>query len=259
MNKVITFIVLILAFSLIKAQNLVSNPGFEKYSSINDSLSINTTIIDGSNSSFSTTRFNARYDFSERYCIDWIGPPFSLRNRCLDSLGFHEGKQKIEKFENKRDTSRLTHSGMSSISILFTDFWDASNIIGTALIDTLCEGCKYNISFYIYVTEESNVIFNNIGISFNLPKDVVTDPMPDIKILSNYYLKHDKQLLQGEWQKIEYSYIARGDEIGFGFGKYYTSQKVKPLKKNQESYGMRIYLDDFSIVEVQEVEQEIPK
>lgn len=256
MNKNIAIIIFILTFNCLSAQNLVPNPGFENYSATNDTNLINSVINQGSQNILSTPySLNIRYDFFGRYCLNWLGTNNIevLRNRCPDSLGHIMGVYHLSKYENENDTVNLTHSGSSSASILFSynDYY--YNALTIKLLDTLCEGCKYKISYYVYVTECSNIIFNNIGMIFNLPFNMWGVAM-DEKSIAPYYLKYDKPLIQGKWQKIEFEYTARGDETGFGFGRYYSNIKVKPLKKKQPEYAMRIYLDDFSIEEIKEEE-----
>ncbi len=244
---------------MVKAQNMVRNPGFELYSATNDTFLINEAIRQGSQHSLSIPYpLNLRYDIFGRYCIDWYGNTGQLRNRRPDSLGYFIGLYALSKFENLNDTSNLTHSGMSSSSILITDYGDYNSAISTTLIDTLCSGCKYMISYYVYVTKESNAIFNNIGLLFN-QSWMLDETNPDKKIIAKFYLNNEKPLIQGKWQKVEFEYVARGNEFCFYFGTYYSKKKIKVLKKNQQEYAMLIYIDDFSIVEVQTEQPDIPK
>ena len=172
-------------------------------------------------------------------------------------MGYSSGtNKKISKFETNTDTPFLTHTGMSSVNLLIEDNNDYF-VISSKLNDTLCLGCSYKISFFIYVTNGSNMIYNNIGLLFNLPREMWNSQWPDKKEISKYYLKSKTKLVQGKWQKFEFEYIARGDEYWFTIGKYYTKNKVKPLKKKQSEYAMLIYIDDVSITKINNDKSEI--
>jgi hypothetical protein len=84
-------------------------------------------------------------------------------------------------------------------------------------------------------------------------------PLPDSAGILNdgserlalYYLKNQKNLVQGEWMKLEFNYKARGNETGVEIGKYYIKKKIKPLKKKQNEYFMSIYIDEVSVERVE--------
>jgi hypothetical protein len=65
--------------------------------------------------------------------------------------------------------------------------------------------------------------------------------------LAVYYLKNDKNFIQGEWLRLEFNYKARGNETGIDIGKYFIKKKIKPLKKKQDTYFMSVYIDDVSV------------
>lgn len=251
MAKILITIFVFIFCYFTNAQNLVSNPSFEIYSPVNDTSLINSYLKFDSPTSLFTPYQNLRYDFFGRYCLDWFGTIGTLRNKCWDSLGFFRAiNQNISKYEEFSDTLMLTHSGMSSVNLLIHSY-DNYYEISSKLIDTLSLGCKYKISFYVYVTNGSNIIYNNIGILFNLPRDKWNDEFPDQEAISGYFLKNTTKLKKGEWQKIDFEYVARGDEYWFTIGKYNSVDKVKPLKSKQKEYAMLIYIDDISITEIQ--------
>jgi hypothetical protein len=240
----------VLFFKLCDGQNLVPNPGFEIYSSSNDTSSF---IWDTNDGVSIPNMLNIRYGMFGRYALNWYSNyDFGvLRNRCLDSLGNTNMIEPIKKeHENIDDTLQLTHSGRSSANLTIVPGVDISTSLWTSLKDTLFGGCDYKISFYIYVTNASNVIFNNIGVVFNLPDSAGILDEGSEK-LALYYLKNEKNLVRGEWMKLEFNYRAMGDETSINIGKYYIKKKIKPLKKKQNEYFMSIYIDDVSVERVE--------
>ncbi len=240
---------IVLWISGIYSQNLVSNPGFEIYSSTEDTAMINNMIKQGGTIFFNISQSRLRYEIFGRYCIDWNGSTYALRNRCWDSLGLIIGKPLLT-FENEFDTVNLTHTGMSSANLVFRPSPYLSSQIGAKLKDTLCKGCTYNISFNIYVTQKSNIILNNFGLIFN----------PDYELSekdqSKYFVKSNQKLKRGEWQKIEYSYVAQGNEIYFSFGKYWKNHEIHSRKRYKHLFFMSLYFDDI-IIEKSYTEQKL--
>ncbi len=255
MKRILLFSAFFFLLKLSKAQNLVPNPGFEIYTETNDTNAINTVLRQGRPNGVYIPNNYLSYDFFSRECPPWHGPKYGiLRNRCWDSLGYIMGKLvETLTFENAYDTAHLTHSGMSCANLFIRDDPNRSSYISVSLNDTLCEGCEYAISFYIYITQASNVIFNNIGLVSNpFMNDENRSRVDDKSDASKYYLKSNTQLKQGVWQKLQYHYIAKGDEYCIAIGKYKSKERIKVLRKNEKDYAMSIYIDDVVMEKVME-------
>ena len=229
---------------------LVPNPGFEIYSATNDTDNANFAIAHFASNSTYYNSSHLRYYETGRYCLDWEGYAYCLRNRCWDSLGydfFRGGARALGQYETTFDTANLTHSGMSSANLFIGDGKRNASYLWAKLKDTLCKGCEYRVSFYVYVTQGSNVIFPNIGLLFCRAPDSVDDNGD-----SKYFLRNIEPLKQGVWQKIEFNYVAMGYESSVYISKYNSTIKVKVLKKNQSMYYMSIYVDDVVVEKIEE-------
>jgi hypothetical protein len=251
MKKTLVFSLFIFSLYSVTSQNLVPNPGFEIYSATNDTVAINAVLGQPYSTGYYIPNDHLCYYFLGRYCLDWHGPVHGiLRNRCWDSLGYMDGKlTETLRFENAYDTAHLTHSGMSCANLFIRDSPNPSSYIYTSLKDTLCESCEYDISFYVYVTKASNVIFNNIGLVFkqDLGRDIQWDRSEEA---AKFFLKSNEPLKQGVWQKVHYRYVAKGYESSILISKYKSKVRIKVLRKNEQDYAMSIYIDDIVIEKV---------
>jgi gliding motility-associated-like protein len=158
-------------------------------------------------------------------------------------------------------------NNFAGIYISFNSFTNYREYIQNQLSNTLKSGHQYNISFYVnqglHVDGCSPIVF---GIKFfnqrynDNAKMWLTDLIPDA--INDYSALQMDTL---NWQKVSFTYAARGDENYMIIGNFEDSLHLKYSEPcdttgwGNVSYATNYYLiDDVSVIELPFVEPEFP-
>ncbi|TMI63484.1 MAG: hypothetical protein E6H07_11920 [Bacteroidetes bacterium] len=157
----------------------------------------------------------------------WISSLNSIVNFYKDPKRAHAGKNcmTIEAGHNKRAYSRT--------------------FIRSRLLCGLRKGNHYRIQFYI---KSQYNVFDSMGVLFS-----ATDPLlakvPFHKLTATVYL-HDitepLQIKDSNWYKIEFDYIASGEEVYIALG-YFAKKDFKGNKVSEMENRFYVLLDDISL------------
>ncbi|HWZ23003.1 MAG TPA: hypothetical protein VNW06_10140 [Cytophagaceae bacterium] len=213
MKSVFYCILLIVVFSInTLAQNLVSNPGFEKNTGcperngdIKKCISWSTTGLGSTPDYFNTCYTKGKYTGIE------IGVP-----------------------ENSEGT-RIPVSGDAyvGLALYFKKNYYAREYLQNSLLAPLEKGVKYKISFYISLSDSSEFISDHISVGFSMmPGGIMSNP-PEPLLTTRYLvtIKNDTALSSRKWAKVEAEYIAGGGEEYMIIGSFSANMTTAEYKK----------------------------
>ncbi len=238
MKNIISFLFLFI-LNITFSQNLVLNPSFEIIKDCPYSLGeFNNLVKNWSTPNWSTT--------------DYF-------NNCSQKAGFvnYNGIQKSK-----------TGNGYAGM-YFYTDKNYREYVQGT-LSQTLEEGKKYKVTFYISLADESSYAIKAIKVLFSEEKLKVTFRSKNIEkvINPNKATKKKFQLYsnseniffsdKNNWMKFTFQFTAKGYENYFSIGNFNTNSKTKKEKILSQSpyFFSYYYIDDVS---VEPLEKEITK
>jgi len=206
-------------------QNLVDNPSFE---------TINTcTVTDG---------------LLSKYVDHWYTPTYGtpdFYNVCFNSLG--------NKVPKNMGGYQVAHTGVGYLGVVCG--FQAPNwreYISSKLIDSLHVGKKYNVSFYVNLSDSSQMATSRIGMylskdSIYTKADTVLGFIPQIE---NTYGNIITDTVN--WTLISGSFIASGGERYITIGDFYAdiNSDSASIQTLQGFHKMAYYyIDDVSVVD----------
>lgn len=233
--------IIFLLFSVqVFSQNLVLNPSFEQ---TNDCIGIIGYI--GENINYWSTPTSATTDFFSSCKKGQTGVPENF-----------EGVQNAQSGNNYVGFGMLRGYSMEYIQ--------------GQLAKTLTKGQKYNVSFYVSLSEQSNYAVNGFDFLFvdnELDANILDELNPKklnelkVKEYSFHSIKssdflNDKQ----NWVQVSKQIIATGNEkfiiIG-DFAKYSKTEKIKVAKKPRKQIFSYYYLDNVSVESIDLKEEKV--
>jgi OmpA-OmpF porin, OOP family len=223
---------LVLAFAVLcyalQAQNLVVNPGFELRDEI-DSANVRQTDY-----------------FSTNHVTGWCTPLSNFLTTDFFAPGVSRGAQIEKRFPAKNKA----HSG-NSFAGLYIDLKWKEYMRGT-LTEPLQAGKNYRITFWILLSEQSDIALYNLNILFFKKYECAEELLGFTNMVSECSIYGtEKAKNDGTWTQIALDFQAVGGEKYFvlGYrGKEWRTKSVKAHKAGSDLPFAYYYFDDFSIV-----------
>lgn len=232
--------ILFLIFSLqVFSQNLILNPSFEQTKDCIDRIG-----YIGENIAFWSSPTSSTPDFFNTCKKGKTGVP-----------------ENFQGFQNAQSGNNYVGFGMLR--------GYSMEYIQGQLAENLIKGKKYNVSFYVNLSEQSNYAVNNFDFLFvdkeineNILDALNPKKLSELKVkeYSFHSIKYSDFLDDKEnWVQVSKEIVATGNEkfiiIG-DFTKHSKTKKIKVAKKPRKEINSYYYLDNVSVESVDVLEEE---
>jgi len=194
------------------AQNLVSNPGFEEYTSCPErNGDIKKCVSWSTTSAASTPDYFHRCYRKGRVIGTEVGVP-------LNSEGYREP---------------VSGDAYMGLAVFFKKNYYAREYIQNSLRAPLERGVKYKFSFYISLSDSSEFCSDHIAVEFSLMPNGITARAPEVLLTARHpvVIRNEEALRSHQWTKIEGEFIARGGEEYMIIGSFRPNMNEKEYRK----------------------------
>ncbi len=225
----INFAIVFAEIQFLMGQNLVKNPSFEHYKNCPKQLG------------------NLKHDL-----IDWDTP-------TLGSTDYFHGCSQAMGTPKNFNGEQPADFGEGYVGLYLYAPDDYREYLQAHLTETLREGDKYVLSFYVSLAERSDFAIKEFGVCFSEnPIEVETRKVLSRRYLSkvsgdvsNYFeIKYSEYYSDNEtWVKVEKEFVANGKENFLIIGNFKDNKKTQNFKtKRKAKQGSYYYLDMVSVI-----------
>lgn len=215
----IYLLIFLLGFKTVFAQNLVTNPSFEQYTKCVEYYGDLIKSVGWSKGHYAASPdyFNRCYNPVSKYTEIYFGVPLN--------------------FEGTREP--VTGNAYAGLALFFYDRYLDREYVKNKLQSKLQAGKKYKASFFVSLSDSSELISDHISFAFtveptkkNKGQISFIDPMTSIIICAtNIKIVAPEKLNKKSWVKIEAEYTAIGGEEYLIIGSFMDDMTKSEFKK----------------------------